>query len=64
MQQAARPSRALRARAVIVKLLPTASGLDQMFAELETATRDRLPDLRNLVAIAAKYDITIKPPSA
>ncbi|WGR92249.1 cupin domain-containing protein [Bradyrhizobium sp. ISRA443] len=48
-----------------VLMLSTPScGLDQMFADLETATRGGMPDPPRLVAIASKYGVTIKPPSA
>ena len=39
-------------------------GLDQMFAELETATAGGMPGNEKLVAIAAKYGVTIELPSA
>lgn len=39
-------------------------GLDRMFAELETATAGGMPGIEKLVAIAAKYGVTIEPPSA
>lgn len=39
-------------------------GLDQMFAELEAATTNGMPELGTLAAIAAKYGVTIEPPPA
>jgi len=48
-----------------VLMLSTPScGLDQMFAEFEAASSGGMPDLGKLVAIASKYGVTIKPPSA
>jgi quercetin dioxygenase-like cupin family protein len=48
-----------------VLILSTPScGIDQMFAEFETATHGGMPDPGKLVAIASKYGVTIKPPSA
>lgn len=39
-------------------------GLDQMFAELEAATAAGTPDFGKLAAIAAKFGVTIEPPTA
>jgi quercetin dioxygenase-like cupin family protein len=39
-------------------------GLDQMFAELETATAAGMPEFGKLAAITAKYGVTIEPPPA
>jgi quercetin dioxygenase-like cupin family protein len=52
------------ATARVLMLCTPSCGLDQMFAEFETATRGCMPDLRKLVAIACTYGVTIKPPSA
>jgi quercetin dioxygenase-like cupin family protein len=37
-------------------------GLDQMFAELDAATAAGMPEIGKLMAIAAKYGVTIEPP--
>lgn len=39
-------------------------GLDQMFAELDTATAVGMPEIGKLAAICAKYGVTIEPPAA
>jgi quercetin dioxygenase-like cupin family protein len=39
-------------------------GLDRMFAELEAATADGMPQVGTLAAITAKYGVIIQPPSA
>lgn len=39
-------------------------GLDQMFAALDAATASGMPEIGKLVAIAAKYGVTIEPPTA
>jgi quercetin dioxygenase-like cupin family protein len=39
-------------------------GLDQMFAELESATAGGMPEIEELAAITAKYGVTIEPPAA
>lgn len=39
-------------------------GLDQMFAELEAATASGMPGLETLAAIAARYGVTLEPPTA
>jgi len=39
-------------------------GLDRMFAELDTAAGSGMPEVGKLVAIAAKYGVTIEPPTA
>jgi quercetin dioxygenase-like cupin family protein len=48
---------------VLVLCVPSC-GLDQMFAELDAATAAGMPDMGKLVAIAAKYGVTIEPPAA
>jgi quercetin dioxygenase-like cupin family protein len=50
------------ARALI--LSAPSFGLDQMFAELDAATAAGMPEMAKLVAIAAKYGVTIEPPTA
>jgi mannose-6-phosphate isomerase-like protein (cupin superfamily) len=39
-------------------------GLDQMFAELDAATAAGMPEIGKLIAVAAKYGVTIEPPAA
>jgi quercetin dioxygenase-like cupin family protein len=39
-------------------------GLDRMFGELDAATAAGMPEFGKLVAIAAKYGVTIEPPAA
>jgi hypothetical protein len=39
-------------------------GLDQMFAELDAATAKGMAEIEKVVAIAAKYGVTIEPPTA
>lgn len=39
-------------------------GLDRMFAELDAATAKGVPEFAMLVAIAAKYGVTVEPPAA
>ncbi|TIM23727.1 MAG: cupin domain-containing protein [Mesorhizobium sp.] len=39
-------------------------GLDQMFAELDAATGAGMPEMAKVVAIAAKYGVTIEAPAA
>ena len=39
-------------------------GLDQMFAELETATTSGMPAFGMLAAITARYGVKLEPPSA
>ena len=39
-------------------------GLDQMFGELDAATAAGMPEFGKLAAIAAKYGVTIEPPTA
>jgi quercetin dioxygenase-like cupin family protein len=38
-------------------------GLDQMFAELDAAAAEGMPDIGRLVAIAAKYGVAIEAPA-
>ncbi|WP_287210110.1 cupin domain-containing protein [Mesorhizobium sp.] len=38
-------------------------GLDQMFAELDAATDAGMPEMAKVVAIAAKYGVTIEAPA-
>jgi quercetin dioxygenase-like cupin family protein len=39
-------------------------GLDQMFAEFDAASAGGMPEFAKIVAIAAKYGVTIEPPPA
>jgi quercetin dioxygenase-like cupin family protein len=39
-------------------------GLDQMFAELDAATAAGMPEIGKVMAIAAKYGVTVEPPAA
>jgi quercetin dioxygenase-like cupin family protein len=39
-------------------------GLDQMFAELDAATAASMPEIGKVMAIAAKYGVTVEPPAA
>jgi len=39
-------------------------GLDQMFAEFDAASAAGMPEFAKLMAIAAKYGVTIEPPAA
>jgi hypothetical protein len=48
----------------VLILCTPSCGLDQMFAEFETAADGGMPDRGKLVAIASKYGVTIKPPPA
>jgi len=50
----------------VLVLSAPSCGLDQMFAELDaaTATAAGMPEIAKLVAIAAKYGVTIEPPTA
>jgi quercetin dioxygenase-like cupin family protein len=48
---------------VLVLCVPSC-GLDQMFAEMDVATAASMPEMAKLVAIAAKYGVTIEPPTA
>jgi quercetin dioxygenase-like cupin family protein len=48
---------------VLILSVPSC-GLDQMFAELDGATAAGTPEFGKLVAIAAKYGVTIEPPAA
>jgi quercetin dioxygenase-like cupin family protein len=49
--------------ALVLILCAPGHGLDRMFAELHAATTADLP-IGDLVAIAAKYGVSIEPPSA
>lgn len=48
----------------VLILCAPSCGLDQMFAELDAATAAGMPEMGKLVAIAAKYGVTIEPPVA
>ncbi|TIS89279.1 cupin domain-containing protein [Mesorhizobium sp.] len=48
----------------VLVLCAPSCGLDQMFAELDAATAAGMPEMGKLVAIAAKYCVTIEPPVA
>jgi quercetin dioxygenase-like cupin family protein len=48
----------------VLVLCTPSCGLDQMFAELESATAGGMPAIGKLAAIAAKYGVTIEPPTA
>ncbi|TGQ38368.1 cupin domain-containing protein [Mesorhizobium sp. M00.F.Ca.ET.216.01.1.1] len=48
----------------VLVLCAASCGLDQMFAELDAATAAGMPEMGKLVAIAAKYGVTIEPPAA
>jgi len=48
----------------VLVLSAPSCGLDQMFAELDAATAAGMPDMAKLMAIAAKYGVTIEPPAA
>jgi quercetin dioxygenase-like cupin family protein len=48
----------------VLILCAPSCGLDQMFAELDAATAAGMPEMGRLVAIAAKYGVTIEPPTA
>lgn len=50
------------ARALV--LSAPSCGLDRMFAELDAATAGGMPEFGKLVAIAARYGVTIEPPTA
>jgi mannose-6-phosphate isomerase-like protein (cupin superfamily) len=50
------------APARVLILCAPSCGLDQMFAELETAAAG-MPEISKLVAIAAKYGVSIEPPA-
>ncbi len=39
-------------------------GLDEMFAELDAATASGMPAHERLAAIAARYGVTLEPPTA
>jgi quercetin dioxygenase-like cupin family protein len=51
------------APARVLILCAPSCGLDQMFAELETATAAGMPEISKLVAIAAQYGVSIEPPA-
>ena len=48
----------------VLVLSAPSCGLDQMFAELDAVTAAGTPEIGKLVAIAAKYGVTIEPPAA
>jgi hypothetical protein len=48
----------------VLILCAQSCGLDQMFAELDAATAAGMPEMAKIVAIAAKYGVTIEPPAA
>jgi quercetin dioxygenase-like cupin family protein len=48
----------------VLVLCAPSCGLDQMFAELDAATAAGMPEMAKVVAIAAKYGVTIAPPAA
>jgi quercetin dioxygenase-like cupin family protein len=48
----------------VLVLCAPSCGLDQMFAELDAATAAGMPEMAKVVAIAAKYGVTIEPPGA
>lgn len=47
----------------VLVLCAPSCGLDQMFAELDAATAAGKPEVAKVVAIAAKYGVTIEPPA-
>ena len=47
----------------VLVLSAPSCGLDQMFAELETATANGMPRFEKLAAITAKYGVTMEPPA-
>jgi quercetin dioxygenase-like cupin family protein len=48
----------------VLVLSAPSCGLDQMFAELDAASASGMPEMGKVVAIAAKYGVTIEPPTA
>lgn len=48
----------------VLILCTPSCGLDQMFAELDAASATGMPEIGQLIAIAAKYGVTIEPPAA
>jgi len=48
----------------VLILTAPSCGLDRMFAELDAAAGGGMPEVEKLVAIAAKYGVTIEPPTA
>jgi hypothetical protein len=48
----------------VLVLCAPSCGLDQMFAELDAATAAGMPEMTKVVAIAAKYGVTIEPTAA
>jgi quercetin dioxygenase-like cupin family protein len=48
---------------VLILCVPSC-GLDQMFVELDAAGAAGMPEVAKLMAIAAKYGVTIEPPPA
>jgi quercetin dioxygenase-like cupin family protein len=48
----------------VLVLCAPSCGLDRMFAELDAATAAGMPEMAKLVAIAAKYGVTVEPPAA
>ena len=48
----------------VLILCAPSCGLDRMFAELDAATVAGISEMGKLVAIAAKYGVTIEPPAA
>ncbi|PAQ03019.1 cupin domain-containing protein [Mesorhizobium sp. M6A.T.Ce.TU.002.03.1.1] len=48
----------------VLVLCAPSCGLDQMFGELDVATAADMPEMAKLMAIAAKYGVTIEPPAA
>jgi quercetin dioxygenase-like cupin family protein len=47
----------------VLILCAPSCGLDQMFGELDAATAAGMPEMGKLMAIAAKYGVTIAPPA-
>jgi quercetin dioxygenase-like cupin family protein len=47
----------------VLILCAPSCGLDQMFGELDAATAAGMPEMGKLMAIAAKYGVTIEPPA-
>ena len=48
----------------VLVLCAPSCGLDQMFAELDAAAASGMPEFAKVMAIAAKYGVTIEPPAA